>query len=461
VRATVLLRSISTHWRSPFARFAVLLPAVLLLAILLVLWPSYRETMRRLDASVRDSVQTEIEGLEDLYDDEGKVALVAHVRRRVSAPVDPSAVYLLRDGRGAHIVGNLDAVPTAKSHDDVWVRFHDGNGTPVVGKTYVLDDGLQLFVGRRSPLASVQEHFRTQLGLTLIVVFTLALLAGVAFTRRLRRRIDALNRGLERIRAGRVDERLPVSGSGDELDHLVETLNRTLAQLAQLMAGARDVSIAIAHDIRQPLARVRNRIEALRDGLDPLRRQESEQILADVDQVLAIFAALLRLGRLEAGEFGAARTSVALDSLLFDVADLYQAAIDEQGRNLRYQAQPVGHVHGDRDLLFQLLANLLDNALLHGAGDIELQCQRVGDQAELSVRDHGLGIPAARHEQVLDRFVRLDPSRSRPGSGLGLALVRAIAQFHGGQLLLEDAAPGLRVRVRLPLEAEGEPLSTA
>jgi signal transduction histidine kinase len=289
---------------------------------------------------------------------------------------------------------------------------------------------------------------------------------GYWVSRKLLARIDALAETTRTIMDGDLTGRLPVTGSGDEIDRLSESLNLMLARLEQLMAGLREVSDNIAHDLKTPLNRLRNRVEqALREPYgEAAYREALERTIEEADGLIKTFNALLSIARIEAGAGGENREKLDVSALLRDVAELYEPVAEERGIELRAETDAPIFVRADRQLLGQAIANLIDNALKYGAperssgngsrSEVEVIAHAKGPIAEIVVTDRGPGVPVPDRERVLDRFVRLEASRSEPGSGLGLSLVAAVARLHGGTLRLEDNEPGLRVVLALPVEGE-------
>jgi signal transduction histidine kinase len=289
------------------------------------------------------------------------------------------------------------------------------------------------------------------------VTVGLGLAVGFIASRNFLGRIEAINRSTDRIRAGEVEHRMAVSGSGDEFDRLSQNLNAMLDDIQRLLAGIRTVTDNIAHDLRTPLSRLKNGLElALADASDDERRQAIERAIGESDQLLRTFSALLAIADAEVGASRIERQPVELGELARDVVELYEPLADERGVSFALEAEEPATVEGDRQLLFQLLANLLDNAIKYGAdgGRVDIKVRRVDGKPEIVVADRGAGIPEKDRERVLERFVRLDESRTTPGIGLGLPLVKAIAHLHCAELELGDNAPGLLVRVRFPAAAE-------
>jgi signal transduction histidine kinase len=251
--------------------------------------------------------------------------------------------------------------------------------------------------------------------------------------------------------AGDLSRRARVRGTKDEHDELAVNVNAMLDQIENLLAGMRHVGDSVAHDLRGPLTRLRNRLETAAASPQP-RREDLAECVQQVDQVLATFNALLRIARVESGAHRSAFAAVDLGRIVRDVCDLYQAAADERRIELRCECRAAVEVFGDRELLAQALTNLLDNAVKYtpAGGVVAVVLERVEDTAKLRVADSGPGIAAADRERVLQRFTRLDQARSQPGNGLGLALVKAVAAQHHGRLKLDDNEPGLTVTLELP-----------
>jgi signal transduction histidine kinase len=255
--------------------------------------------------------------------------------------------------------------------------------------------------------------------------------------------------------AGDLSQRIPIRGNGDELDQLAGNLNSMIDEIERLMDGIRHVSDNIAHDLRTPLTRLRNRLEQLQVDLEDSSpyREQVEQGIAEADQLLATFAALLRIARIEAGGHNSKFETVDLAALVSDAAELYEALAEEKRLHLTTQIDASISLDGDRDLLFQALINLLDNAIKYtpAGGAVSLELKRCGTTADIVVSDTGSGIAEAERGKVGQRFYRLESSRSTPGSGLGLSLVKAVARLHRAELLLADNAPGLKATLRLPI----------
>jgi signal transduction histidine kinase len=320
----------------------------------------------------------------------------------------------------------------------------------------VIPGGYRLLVGRDiSDAAAFRSEVRTTLLWAGSIALGIGLIGGTVMSRNLLRRVEQVNRTSERVMAGNLSDRVPLHGTRDEFDQLAANLNRMLDQIERLMTAMREVTDDVAHDLRTPLSRLRTRLEralVAPSGADPSAgASQSEAIRAaieEADRLLATFNALLSIAELESGARLDQTAPLDLSEIAQSAAELYEPVAEEKGFALTVTAEAGVRMRGDWHLLSQALANLLDNALKYaGGGQIELRVFPSNGQAILEVADQGPGIPEADRQSVLDRFVRLEPSRTTPGNGLGLSLVRAIARRHDGSVTLEDNRPGLRVRL--------------
>ena len=328
---------------------------------------------------------------------------------------------------------------------------------------YILPGGFRLLIGHDlGDRARIGKVMVRALAISLVFFAALGAVGALFVARRVLKRIDDMNTSAQGIMAGDLTRRLPVSGSGDELDRLAEGLNEMLGRISELMAGLQEVSDNIAHDLRTPLTRLRNHAEAaLAFGGDAAAyRQALEKTIEESDQLIRIFNALLLIARAEAGGDLGPLEPLDIGEAARSVAELYEPIAEEEGVELTVHADDGLKVRGNRELIGQAIANLVDNALKYGAPqkgddaeakpDVVITARRAGESVVLTIADRGPGIAPADRARVLDRFVRLEGSRSRPGSGLGLSLAAAVARMHGGTVELEDNQPGLRVRLTLP-----------
>ena len=423
-------------------------------------------TRELIQNQVADDLDREVRFLSDQYRSGGIQRLVYVIDRRSRRP--GSALYMLANFQGEVLATNvadlsLGLLNEAGTRFATYNRSDDGGASRshvAFVQVFMLPGGYRLLVGRdieeRDTLRDLVAR-PAQGAVVLIVVLGLA--GGVFVTRRVLKRIDAMTATTETIMAGDLSGRLAVAGTGDEFDRLAHSLNAMLERIEALMLGLKEVSDNIAHDLKTPLTRLRNRAEeALRTArTDDDWRAALETTIEESDGLIRTFNALLMIARAEAGQARDSMTEVDLSDIAANVSELYEPLADEQGLDLTVALEPVT-VHGVRELLAQALSNLLDNAIKYGAptdgarGRIAVTLVRDDTAAVLRVADSGPGIAAADRERVVERFVRLEASRTRPGSGLGLSLVAAVARLHGGELSFADNGPGLVVTLRLPAQ---------
>ena len=424
-------------------------------------WFIYFSTVGFLERQTQEVIEAEVNSLVEQVDSGAtERSLAAIIDGRMRQTDEERSVYLLVDGRLNIVAGNLPFWP--REFDAfTWVQFEiaetnpgsDAGAIPILAYVRPLGSiGHRLLVGREiSELEQLNQNFRRASILGLGLTMSLALAGGLALAWSARRRVVQLNRTTRRIIAGDLSQRVPIDGVRDEHTELAESVNSMLDQIEHLMAGLRHVGDSIAHDLRSPLTRLKTRLELLA-GEDPPGHNSVEECLAQADGLLATFNAMLRIARIETGAYRSAFANLDLGSIAIDVADLYQANAEDQLVEIRRHIVDKAIIFGDRELLAQALTNLLDNALKHtpAGGHIEVEVRRSGDRVVVIVADSGPGIPAEARERVLQRFARLDESRSKPGNGLGLALVRAVCDQHDGTVTLTDNGPGLRVTISLP-----------
>lgn len=446
--------------RSPFLRIALILPLATGVLISVMLVPVYEEAIRYIRQEVDATVLVETLELLDRSQTPPAEELTELLRTRIAAPIDEDAIYVLQDVAQQTLVANLPSWPKDAPHEhNAIFRVVLDDGRSLVGRVSQLNTGGYLLVGRRAPLAEFRRHMSQQLVLSAIAVTLLCGLITYFFMRQMHRRLALMAQDAAIVASGVSGYRLAARKDGDELDELAARFNDALARIEQLMEAARHVSSAIAHDMRRPLIRLRNHIEQARN--EAAMTSALGPMLEETDRVLRSFAALLRLARIEAGTLATARSALSLEGVLTDVAELYEPVVRDRGRRLLIRLPMLAdgtsgpapsEVLGDRELLCQALANLVENALHYGDGDIELCLGADGrGMVLLSVRDYGAGVPPAALPYLFDRFYRVDTSRSdADGAGIGLALVTGIAVYHGGQARAVNVTPGLRVTLELP-----------
>ena len=427
-----------------------------------VYWATTKYVAKRYDTMIvgdrRELLQTFGQG--------GREALVKELTTRGGETPDGD-VFLLADANYERLAGNLKDWPAAARAGDGWIEFSPPNWRPnakhrplLRALVTTLPDGSHLLSGEDvNDMSAFARTINRGLAIGVILFCVLAAAAGISVTRRTVSRIEAVNATSRAIMASGLGKRIPTRGTKDEWDQLAQNLNSMLERIEGLVRGIKEVSDNIAHDLRTPLMRMRGRLEV---ALRAQRNGAADEALigrtvAELDEVLRTFSSLLRISAVEARERTVGFGSVELDRLAVEVTDLFDAAAEERGNRLRCIVSAVAPVLGDRDLLFETLSNLIDNALKHGQSDVEVIVEPDGlTGVRLRVRDHGPGIPAAERKNVLQRFYRLERSRTTPGNGLGLSLVQAVAQLHGAELDLVEAAPGLSVEIRFPVLATVE-----
>jgi signal transduction histidine kinase len=417
----------------------------------------YWSTFGYLERQTNAVIEAEIDGLYEQYERRGLVGLADIINERVRRDEEHRSVYLLADAIGRPLAGNVPYWPSELDRlAGEWVDFvkRDDTGleTPVRAGVLRVGPGFRLLVGRDiRELARVNQVFRRASLYGLTLTMGLSLVGGVLMGLSAQRRLAELNRTTRQIIAGDLGRRAPIRGTGDEHDELAANINAMLDQIENLLEGMRHVGDSVAHDLRGPLTRLRNRLETVAAAAEP-RREDLAECVQQVEHVLETFNALLRIARVESGAFRSAFAAVDLGKIVRDVCELYQAAADERRIALACDGRAAVEVFGDRELLAQALTNVLDNAMKYTppGGAVTVALERDDDRARVRVADTGPGIPAADRDRVLQRFARLDRARSQPGNGLGLALVKAVADQHHGRLVLGDNAPGLVVTIELP-----------
>ena len=461
-------------------RLAVLYFVVFAVSVLGVLLFVYLTSAGFAERQIVATLDAEITGLAEQYAQRGLSGLAQIVAARSVGDRGDGMLYLVTDRDGRPLAGNIKAWPAgvpARSGPlsftiEIPVKGHIET-RPARGMMFLIPDGYRLLVGRDiSDAAAFRDRVTQTLVWAGLVALGIGLAGGSVMSRNVLRRVEQVNRTAERVVAGNLSDRIPLLGTGDEFDQLAGNLNGMLDQIERLMTGMQEVTDNVAHDLKTPLARLRARLElSLLGPPDPAGQADAVRAAIDeADRLLATFNALLSIAEAESGA-GRNRTEpLDLGDIARAAAELYEPVAEEKGFALRLATEPGIRIRGDRHLLSQALANLLDNALKYaGGGEIAIRVSRDQTSAILEVADRGPGIPPSERGNVLERFVRLEPSRSTPGNGLGLSLVRAVALLHDSTVHLSDNLPernptaqnssgddrpGLRVRLEFPILAE-------
>jgi len=455
--------ALSKLFRTTAFKLAVAYSIIFAVAASLVVMNVGRNVRGVLEDQISETIDADIRGLSDQYAQGGVQQVVQSIERRIRQP--GGDIYLLTTFAGDSIVGNVTSLPiTTLSGDGLVETTYQRPGEKearrrALVRVFVLPGNYRLLVGHDvEEVERLRKILRRALSDSLIWLVLIGAVGGLFVARRVLIRVDAMSESAAVIMRGDLSKRLPVTGSGDEIDRLAENLNAMLARIETLLRGMKEVSDNIAHDLRTPLTRLRNNADmAMRQTGDPEALRETlEKVIGESDALMRIFDALLTIARAESGS-GPKMEALDVSRVAEDVAELYEAAAEERGVAFVSTIEPGIMVRGNRELIAQTLANLLDNGLKYGtptaagvAPQLRLVVRRHGPLARLAVEDRGPGVPAADRDRVLDRFVRLEASRTLPGSGLGLSLAAAIAHLHNGALRLEDNAPGLRAVLDIP-----------
>jgi len=460
-------------WRTSTVRLtATFITIFSVFAILLMAFIGWQSSVQ-IQRQQTDDIDREVRLFQRIEANQGIRAL-AFALNRVSTQPGPG-LYFLGDASGLYLLGNVADIPPDVLIDpgvysfdyerpNPWFEENANPGLPrrtgvAVVRSVELSNGMRLVVGRdvverRGYSAIILQSFLV--GVAGIIVFSL--IAGGITARRVLRRIDTIRDTSTKIMSGNLSERVPVTRRNDEFDGLATNLNAMLDRIEQLLQGLKEVTDNVAHDLKTPLTRLRNKAEAaLRDTASEASREEAlEAVIVESDRLIQTFNALLMIARVEAGAPSGVLSEINVSEIVSDVAELYGPVAEDAGIEVVDRVAPDVRLKANRELIGQAMVNLLENAIKYArpedgsAGRIVVELQRDADLVRIVVADNGPGIPEAERKRVLERFVRLEESRSEPGSGLGLALVNAVARLHDGQFRIEDNAPGVRAVLELP-----------
>ncbi len=433
------LRS-SAAYRIAFTYACAFIGAVLMLGVA-VYFAADAEFRQQRDQAISAEVA-------DLLREGGGPELRSELAERRGTRATGGFMYALFDPGGSRVAGTLDTAMPAPGFS--MIMFNDPKEGPDVARadTRVLADGTRLVVAVDSEsVEAIDATILTLFGAVFVAMLAIGLVGALLLGRYLRRRLDAITATANDIMAGDLAQRMPVGGNGDEFDSVASALNAMLDRIAGLMENLRQVSSDVAHDLRTPLLRLRGQLELV--GHVDGAAQKSIEL---GDELMRLFASILRIAEVEGGGIERQFQPVDLSLLTEDVAETFLPAMADSGRSLEWIISPNVRVLGDRELLAQAIANLLDNARIHPPSGTAVDLRLYADQTDvlLSVSDDGPGVPAEDRAKILRRFFRGEASRSTPGNGLGLSLVGAVARSHGGEVRIGDSAPGLCVTIELP-----------
>ena len=467
----MFLGFLSNIWRSTTFRLGLWFMTLFSVSFLILGWFVYWQTLSFMEQELRSAIDLRLAQSREFYFDNGVESFLEEVKEEAAR--DPTSLYIFLDSDCRPLAGgfdrlddnvSLDALCQEAQETDGWLLFElsiqrgfraeipewDDN---VYARLAPLSGKHQLIFGRMGGnIDSARQLMESALRWGLGAMVGLALLGSFLMAGRVANRLEQINRISQTIRHGDLSRRMPQSRSNDEFDRLAGNLNGMLDQIQSLMEGVRSVSDAIAHDLRTPLTRLRGRLERLREVEGQDLESSIDQSIEEADRMLGTFNALLRIAQIEAGSRRADRQEVDMEALLNDVADLYEPLAYDKDIKFTLEAARSMKTWGDRDLLFQAISNLVDNAIKYTpeGGSIDVELQHGPSGPRLVIADSGPGIPEDERERVFERFYRLAAHRDAMGNGLGLSLVAAVAKLHQTVITLEDNAPGLRVVWNLP-----------
>jgi signal transduction histidine kinase len=439
---TRILKAESFRLAALFALVFLTLTAALIGTVLWIIDGTERE---RLLAANESDISTVMNGLRA----EGLDEAIEVVQQRLGTPASgpaarprfaPETYMVIEDTRGKVLAGNLPYVPCARPQP------------MLLGRCARLTDTATLYVGRdTAAMRFARQRILHAFGWVALGTCGFAILGGLFLGRRFMAQVDAITHTCERVIAGNLNERIPLRGRGDEWDRLARAINEMLDRISALLENLQQVSSDVAHDLRTPLTRLRNRLETAREKSTGIADYSAaiSHALGDTDQLLSMFAALLRISQIEAGTRVRTFGPVLLSGLLERMYQLFAPVAEDCGRELSRELQAHLSIRGDEELLTQLFSNLIENALRHTPVGTKIRLGLAAADGEIvaSVSDDGPGVPPEDYGRITRRFYRGSSSRTSDGHGLGLSLVAAIAQLHGARLVLEDAGPGLHVAV--------------
>ncbi|MDI9243974.1 HAMP domain-containing sensor histidine kinase [Marinobacter sp. CHS3-4] len=457
--------------RTSSFQLALLYMVVFATSVFLLLAFIYWRTAGFMTAQTDETIEAEIAGLAEQYRGSGINGLISIIRERVARDPNAKSIYLLTTDDFLKLAGNIETWPEGSRSESGWINFTLNDSVGWSGperlaraRIFEVQGGLRLLVGRDvDELTNLKRLIEGAINWGMGITLALALLGGFLMSRSTTRRIEVINNTSRRIMNGHLSLRIPTRGTDDDFDQLAENLNQMLDRIVYLMEGIRHVSDSIAHDLRTPLTRLRNQLESTLMSVDnDEARDQAAKAVAEADQLLSTFNALLRIARLETRGNSADMKPVSLGELVADACELYEAVAEDKEQNFEHSVDSEVSIEGDRDLLFQMVSNLIDNAIKYTPehGQIRVEVRKEGNDAVFEVGDSGIGIPDDEKDQVFQRFYRVGKSRSMPGNGLGLSLVSAVAEIHQGTIRLSDhhenaEYPGLKVTISMPAYAPG------
>ncbi len=468
---------IDKPFKSYASKLTILYVVISSISTLIIFYFLYVFSTAYMQQQLEDAVNAEVQGLAEHYDKEGIEGLERVILFRVEryGRAD-NTIYLLVNHNTTPIVGNILEWPSSAREKGKWIEFSLRSSLPgddpylAQAKIFKLpkpgdpEHPYGLLVGKIvQPLVDIKQSIQAAIAWGIVVMILLSALGGTLLGRKAAKKVARINQTTTSIMSGNMSERVPLSHEADDLDQVAANLNVMLDRIETLMEDIRRVSDNIAHDLRTPLSRLRYRLEESMKKSDPDSEvaESLEQSIQEADSLLATFNALLRIAKIEAGQVDAGFCEIELSGLIEDIVDFYKPLIEEKQQILEISLEPGLKAHGDRHLLFQAFANILENAIKYTPeqGRISISLEVSNDRVTVIIADNGPGIPESEKEGIFVRFHRLDQSRNSPGSGLGLSMTKAIINLHKGSIEPEDNEPGMRMVVQIPIQATQTVLS--
>lgn len=465
-----MINRFSSLMRTTAVRLSALYLLLFLLSAMALFFYMTNLSVSFLTTQTQNALLDEVTSVTASYERGGLPLLVRTIDRRSRQP--GAFLYLISDPYGRILAGNVESLEPGvldttgmverSFNYERYGETSDAEKHKAIALVIEMPNGMRVLIGRDlSEPERFREIMRHALVLALSIMAAGAFLIWYFVGRRALLRLGHVSTASQRIMAGDLGERLPVSGSGDEFDRLSGNLNAMLDRIAELNDGLRQVSDNIAHDLKTPLTRLRNKAESTLSGnkATPEYRAALEDIIAESDQLILTFNAILMISRLEAGYSSENLQIMPVAPILHDVVELYEPVAEDAGICLEVEADEAISLKINRELVGQTISNLIDNAIKYAgqnndditaSSKVVITMERHNQDVHIIVADSGPGIPEDQYEQAMERFVRLEESRTQPGSGLGLSLAKAVMKLHGGMLKLEDNRPGLRVVLIFP-----------
>ena len=448
-------------FRSTTFKLALICIAIFGAIVFTLLGYVYWSTVSFVHSRSDRAITKELAIMQKIYASAGRSGLIAAITQRLADQCLDDGVYLLADPSFSPLAGNLADWPPAMKGSSGWGDFSTQDLPKLRSAFDTLQDGSHLLVGRDiGNLDEFAAKIKAAGALCIVLILVLAGVASVTVTRRTVGRIEAINATSSAIIQSGLGQRIPLRGTGDEWDELAANLNSMLDRIEALMAEVKQATDNVAHDLRTPLARMRGRLEKAYHKQREVNGDQSliGDTLADLEGVLRMFASVTRISQIEAFDRTASFRTVNLVEIASEVVELCDAAAEEKGGHVKVVGDQRVLVTGDRALLFDAVANLVDNAIKHGrdAGEVSVEVNESDGGSVISVSDDGPGIPVGEREHVFKRFYRLEQSRRTPGNGLGLSLVAAVARLHRARIEMVDNVPGLKIQLRFPSPTRSE-----